>query len=97
MKLYYLMRELEEMFNVSRTTIWRWIRNRGFPPPERFGEMVPVARYDRKHGTGRKLSTKAGNCQLYFPVEEVHAWDAARKQARHPSKEGNLKLVSTTS
>jgi predicted DNA-binding transcriptional regulator AlpA len=93
MKLYFTMREVCQMFNVSRPTIGRWEDPKsddycGFPQRVHLG---PVHTSSNKLG-GKKRS----NCRIGFPVDEVDAWDAARKAARTaPSKEG-LRLVTTS-
>ena len=95
MKRYYSMREVCEMFGVTRTTIGRWEDPEdpdfcGFPPRVYLG---PV--HTSKNSRGQ---TKKSNCRIGYPVDEVDAWDQQRKDARHvPSKEGPLKLVSKAS
>jgi len=87
MKRYYSMREVCEMFNVTRTSIKRWEEECGFPLRVTLG---PV--HSSKDKLGRK---KRSNCRIGFPVEEVDAYDKERKDARAPSKEGSQRLVTT--
>lgn len=38
--VYCTARQLCERLGVGRTTVWRWQRQRGFPPPKRLGQRV---------------------------------------------------------
>jgi predicted DNA-binding transcriptional regulator AlpA len=97
MKRYYSMREVCEMFGVTRTTIGRWEnpKDKGycyFPPRVFLGPVHSSKSMTAENGI------KRSNCRVGYPIEEVDVWDQSRKDARDTSsQEGKLKLVSKTS
>ena len=89
MKRYFTMAEVCEAFNVTPTTIRRWydpITGCGFPQPVPLGPVGVVSLHDKR--TRHFMRTKSRNCRIGFPVEEVDAWDLARRKTRQPSSEG---------
>lgn len=77
MRKYYTMREVGELFCVSRATIYRWMEAGEFP--------LPVRPFPRG-GAARN------NSRLKFLVDEVDAHARALETARKPSSESRLSL-----
>ena len=73
---FYSLKEVCEMFGVTRTTIARWECDCGFPIRVHLGLVKPT-----RLPNGR---TKRSNCRVGYPDVEVDAWAQRRMDERLP-------------
>jgi transcriptional regulator with XRE-family HTH domain len=87
MRLYYSMKEVCEMFGVTRATISRWEHPKtgcGFPQRVYLGLRKPVS---YATGLGKRI-TKRSNCRIGYPIAEVDAYNELRMGERLPPPKG---------
>ncbi|MFN3658191.1 MAG: helix-turn-helix domain-containing protein [Pseudolabrys sp.] len=71
---WYTLKQVCEMFHVTRPTIARWEEQCGFPPRKYMGRVRTFSQKS-EHGT---LYYRGSTCRVLFDADAVDAWAANR-------------------